>query len=137
MFRTIRGDSAMRRYTKTKTAIHCLLLTTIMGSMGACADAYSATTTTDPRLEIATRTVKYADLDLTRNAGAATLYLRIKSAAREVCEPISFTYAWKSVATAHRCMDQAIFRAVADVNAPLLTSYYQGKAAELRLAISQ
>jgi UrcA family protein len=128
----------MRRYRKTKTAIHCLLLTAIMGSMGACADADAATATADQFLVVATRKVKFADLDLTRSAGAAALYSRIRAAAKEVCQPSFSTYAWDSVVQTHRCMDQAISRAIVDVNAPLLTSYYQGTAPQsLRLAISQ
>jgi UrcA family protein len=128
----------MRTYRKTKTAIHCLLLTAIVGSMGACADAYAATAKADPFLEVATRKVKYRDLDLTRSADAAALYARIRSAAKEVCQPSFTTYAWDSVVKEHRCMDQAITRAIADVNAPLLTSYHQGKQPQtLQLAISQ
>jgi len=34
-----------------------------------------------------TRVVNYSDLDLTPPAGAAHLYVRIRAAARAVCEP--------------------------------------------------
>jgi UrcA family protein len=76
--------------------------------------------------EVATRRVNFADLDLTRSAGVAVLYARIKSAAGEVCEPVN-AGALESVMLSHRCTEQAIARAVADVNAPGLTSYYLAK----------
>jgi UrcA family protein len=70
------------------------------------------------------RTVNYADLDLTRKAGAETLLVRIKSAARAVCErPHSLEMTF---GTPYRqCVDDAIGRAVADVNAPVLAQVYR------------
>jgi UrcA family protein len=69
----------------------------------------------EPRKQV----VRYADLDLTHAAGAAVLLGRIQAAAREVCEPLQPQ--WK---VSRQCMDQALARAVADVNAPMLTDYY-------------
>ena len=63
--------------------------------------------------------VRFADLDLTREAGAATLLGRLQAAAREVCEPLKSEWL-----DSHRCMDQALARAVAEVNAPALTDRY-------------
>ena len=40
--------------------------------------------------DVPTLTVKYADLDLSRIDGAATLYSRISHAARTVCAPLDF-----------------------------------------------
>lgn len=68
------------------------------------------------------RIVRFADLDLTRSAGVAELYARIKSAAGEVCQPINAREV-ESVLRSQRCT-QAIARGVAAVNAPALTSYY-------------
>ena len=65
--------------------------------------------------------------DLTRPAGAQELYRRITRAARDVCAtaiPGRF-----AVASAHRrCTDQAIARAVATVDNPLLTERYEQKS---------
>jgi UrcA family protein len=69
------------------------------------------------------RRVNFADLDLTKTAGAAVLYARIKSAAREVC--ISTDWLPKMSTVTDECRAQAVARAVADVNAPALTAYYQ------------
>ena len=69
--------------------------------------------------------VRYSDLDLTRMDGVLTLYRRIRGAARDVCSPLPVSDL--SAATfAHNCEEHAIAGAVADVNAPLLTSYYMG-----------
>jgi UrcA family protein len=113
----------MRHLKNTKTAVPCALLAILLGSLSACADAYAAS----PDYEVATRRVKYGDLDLARSAGAATLYSRIRDAARDVCEPSISSGARDSILLARSCMEQSIARAVADVNAPTLTSYYLTK----------
>ena len=74
-----------------------------------------------------TRVVKYADLDLGREAGARTLYARLAAAAREVCEP-DFFGVQPSVGRAH-CIENAIDAAVVSVNAPTLTVLVQQKQA--------
>ena len=65
--------------------------------------------------------VRYSDLNLENEADAAILFGRIKSAARKVCGlgisplPLAMQYHLQM------CADDATARAVADVNAPLLT----------------
>ena len=66
-------------------------------------------------------TVKYADLDLTRQAGIATLYVRIKGAARRVCDQqasdqlVSQSYPV--------CVKRAVSTAVARIDRPMLSDY--------------
>lgn len=75
--------------------------------------------------DVKTFTVSYADLDLSKPAGAKTLYSRIKRAARNVCSPydsIHFRRAWRD------CLDQAITNAVAEVNRPTLAALHAEKA---------
>jgi UrcA family protein len=84
--------------------------------------------------EPATRVVNFADLDLSRNAGVAALYLRIKSAAREVCEPVDN---WSSRMLNSDCRHEAIARAIADVNSPALTSYYRARGGAVTAAVQQ
>jgi UrcA family protein len=69
-------------------------------------------------------TVRYADLDLTTNAGASMLYHRIQGAARDVCG----SHGRSSVAFAEWqvCVKDAIGNAVATVRSPLLTALYSG-----------
>ncbi len=128
----------MRRQMKMKIAMQCLLVTASVGSLVACADAYAADLAADQDLQVAKRTVKYADLDLSHAAGAETLYSRIRMAARQVCASTFAGWEWESVNAARPCMDKAINRAVADVNAPTLTSYYMTQARPtIRLARKQ
>src|SRR5213083_1778006 len=98
----------MRHFINTKTAVPCALLAMLVGPLSACADAFAA----PPGYEVATRTVKFGDLDLSRSAGAAALYSRIQNAARAVCEPAISTGAKESNAFARRCREQSIARAV-------------------------
>ena len=110
----------MRHLMNPKTAVPCALLAILLGTLSGCADAYAA----PPVYDVATRTVKYGDLDLSRTAGAASLYSRIQTAARAVCESPPFTGVRGEMLLSRHCMEQSIARAVADVNAPTLTSYY-------------
>jgi len=100
-----------------KAVIRCTLLAVFLGSLSAVAAAG------DAGYEPATRAVKFADLDLSHAAGVLALYKRIQYAAQEVCEPL-ISRDLNSIVTSKRCKEQAIAHAVADVNAPLLTSYY-------------
>jgi UrcA family protein len=74
--------------------------------------------------EVQQRVVSYSDLNLTNATDAAILRGRIESAARSVClrraglSPLEFYQH-----TRRTCMDEAIARAVADVNAPLLAQH--------------
>jgi UrcA family protein len=67
--------------------------------------------------------VSYHDLDLTRVEDAQALYSRIVGASREVCGRIA-PWPIDAVALVKQCRQNAIARAVADVNAPTLTTYY-------------
>lgn len=69
--------------------------------------------------EVRRQVVRFADLDLTRPAGARELYQRIRYAARNVCE----TY--DHLGRDRDCVEQAIARAVGDVGVPLLTTRHQ------------
>jgi UrcA family protein len=76
--------------------------------------------------EPSTRVVNIRDLDLSRKSGVITLYSRIRSAAREVCEPLNEV----SIKLLHEqfdCRHEAVARAVAEVNSPALTDYYTSK----------
>ena len=110
----------MRHLMNPKTAVPCALLAILLGPLSACADVAAA----PPVYEVATRTVKYGDLDLSRTAGAASLYSRIQTAARAVCESPPSTGVRGEMLLSRHCMEQSIARAVADVNAPTLTSYH-------------
>ena len=68
------------------------------------------------------RTVQFADLDITHVEGAAALYSRIRRAARSVCD------GYNSMELVRRqryiaCYETAVSNAVAEVNEPVLTAY--------------
>lgn len=69
------------------------------------------------------RTVSYAGLDLSSEAGARVAYRRIRAAAQGVCSslhtlvPGQQRYIWET------CVRDATARAVADIGAPGLTAY--------------
>ena len=65
--------------------------------------------------------VHYADLDLTTRAGAEALYWRLKWAADDVCAD---SLGLQSLAVVNRCVEEAVGRAVAQINSPLLMGYY-------------
>lgn len=68
--------------------------------------------------------VRFADLDLSKMAGATALYDRLQRAARVVCDPLESRDL--AFATRYRaCMDQAVSSAVASINRPLLSEYHQ------------
>ena len=69
--------------------------------------------------------VSYADLDLSTEAGAATLLSRIRSAARQVCGYDGSTFTDKAIWNS--CFKHAVGDAVGKVNNPQLTALYRGK----------
>ena len=73
--------------------------------------------------------VSYAELDISKPAGAEVLYDRLQRAAKEVCglnvRPSSAFYAvnaadWKA------CYEVALSRAVAEIDAPLVKEQHAG-----------
>ena len=94
------------------------LATTSIGALTLCAISPSGLAATAPE-ELHREVVRFADLDLTRPAGAQQLYRRIERAAHEVCA------AYGPRGYDRSCADAAIARAVAEVGAPLLTAHQQ------------
>lgn len=74
---------------------------------------------------VKSQTVSFADLDLSKPAGAQTLYKRIQKAARHVCGPID-KYMYVTPRKAFReCYQEAIAAAVAQVDRPSLTALHR------------
>jgi len=68
-------------------------------------------------------TVQFADLDLTNDAGAATLFNRIKGAAIKVCSAHSGGKTLRDKRQHAACVEFALLNAVARVDRPELTEY--------------
>ena len=98
-----------------KSAVRQTLIALTLLSVSAIASAASPAASS--------RTVGFADLDLSHPAGVAVLYQRIRTAALEVCRPLlerDLTFAARS----RSCVEDAIARAVNEVNAPVLSQYH-------------
>lgn len=81
--------------------------------LGLCAGA-----TADPSAE--SRTVKYADLNLSDPAGAHVLYRRIRAAAQVVCSH----YFFATDTDKARCVRDATADAVSKIDEPALSAVY-------------
>jgi UrcA family protein len=79
--------------------------------------------------------VHFADLNLDRSGGAASLYQRLGAAAEKVCSSRAFAGLYYTYADYRSCVADALQQAVTRVNHPALTAYYQQRhAAAVRLA---
>src|SRR5215472_14978755 len=84
-------------------------------AIGAAGGVQAATADTP------TRTVRYSDLNLSTRQGALALYGRIVAAAHQVCEAGNMLNP-DSMAAARVCRDEAIAKAIRDVDSPMLAS---------------
>lgn len=76
--------------------------------------------------------VSFADLDLSKPAGAQTLYKRIKAAARTVCGPVDqYTFVVSSYSF-RKCFDAAVANAVGQVDRPSLTALHREESRSAR-----
>ncbi len=75
--------------------------------------------------------VTYADLDLSREAGAQILIQRMRAAAAKVCGPAPDLRQMEMHRVYVACVNDTLQRSVASVNAPVVTSLYQGLATTL------
>ena len=104
-----------------RSKIHMLLLSlvAVAGSSLAMADA--------PVVTVKTETVKYDDIRLISAVGAAVLYGRLSSAADRACGGPLETVPLVQRQRFKQCVDEAVAKAVQDVNNPMLTWYRESK----------
>jgi UrcA family protein len=107
---------------RSPSVILCLASAGLLGPL----TAQSAPTVTTVGADVATRVVRFGDLNLENHAGVVVLYSRIKFAAEEVCRPVVFRTSDTSLRL-QRCTEGAIERAVRDVGSPQLTSFHMSK----------
>jgi UrcA family protein len=83
--------------------------------------------------------IPLGDLDLTREAGAGTLLKRIRVAAARACGPVVIGgVAVAEEARAQRaCRDQAVSRAVAQVDAPVVQALYAASKPPKPVTVAQ
>jgi UrcA family protein len=108
--------------TKLCAAIYCLC-----GATTLCALQAPAFAAAD---NLPTRRVSYADLDISKPAGAKVLYGRIEAAAREVCLLDTSTLVG-ATARDRACINQAIDIAVKHVNSAALSELHSARVIRL------
>jgi UrcA family protein len=94
-----------------------LLFTVLLA--GCLAGTAQATTTVAKNM--ASEVVSYADLNIANEADAAILLQRVKAAARRVCISSGALLSLDFSNPLQSCVDDAIARALADVNARSVT----------------
>jgi len=99
---------------RTAVAFTVLGICTALGAIGS-AHAAGA--------DASALTVRYSDLNLSTQQGARVLYGRIVAAANRVCAGGNMLDL-DAMATARVCREEAIAKAVRDVNSPMLTSVH-------------
>src|SRR5689334_24633133 len=78
----------------------------------------------DSVVTVKSETVRYDDVRLISAVGAAVLYGRVRHAAERACG--SLDGKTPQLASRYRaCVDDAVAKAVAEVNEPVLTKYYE------------
>jgi UrcA family protein len=110
-------STAVRAYT---IRIAWVTLASAGGSMVVDAAQASDAFDTTPH-----KVVSFKDLNLNSPEGVAVLYRRIKSAASDVCgDPYRYDLSQLKLQI---CIKDAVSRAIAQVNNPMLTSLYESK----------
>jgi UrcA family protein len=105
-------ETAMYRFTTTM-----MIFAMVLGFQSAHAA---------PPQAVPSVVVHFADLDLSRSAGATMLYQRLKGAAETVCAPLDDRDLARHMSF-KACVQSAISTAVAKVDRPALTAYYEAK----------
>ena len=103
-----------------QSKIHMLLLSLLVVSGSSLAMADTAVT-------IKTETVRYDDIRLISAVGAAVLHGRLSGAADRACGGPLETVPLQQRVRYKQCVDEAVAKAVADVNNPMLTWYRESK----------
>jgi len=103
------------RHSITSTGLRGLIATAIFGFLGLGLCVVAAA---DPSAE--SRTVRFADLDVSNPSGAHVLYSRIRAAAQVVCS----YYFFATDTDKARCVRDATASAVTQLNQPALSAVY-------------
>ena len=93
-------------------------LACVLAGVSAVASTGASAETQPPRM-----VVRYGDLNLSRAVDVEKAYIRLRRAATVVCPFADSSNYWLRV-TAQPCVSAAIGRAVENINAPRLRSYY-------------
>ena len=105
----------------------CLLgAVVLVAAQGLAEVVITAPKATAPGTEVRSKTVSYADLDLSRSPGLTTLMGRIRGAASDVCSPQPDVRDIPRSRDFRQCVAHAVSTAVKTVNNPGLTTMVAG-----------
>jgi UrcA family protein len=121
MNKVIKTQSKLAKFIVAASFI--ALGATALGGNALAQQANAAGTSAEPSAArwSVTYPVAYSDLDVSRLKGAKILYLRIRHAAEVLCESAATWGKKEGEACVHKSIDDAVAR----VDSPLLTQYYQ------------
>jgi UrcA family protein len=122
-------------YSKERSVTNVLrVFWGLVASAAIAWGAGSAAQAGEPDNSVPHKVVSFHDLNVDTPEGAAVLYRRINAAAYEVCgNPDRYDL---SELKLQRCVKDAVSRAVAQVDRPMLTSLYQGKTGKVDAKIT-
>jgi UrcA family protein len=95
----------------------------VLTAMVVCGFAASTTVVLANGVDVASKTVGFADLNLDSDKGAQVLLKRIESAARDVCSPFDGRDA-VSLSARNNCVNSAVGSAVAHVDNNKVTALF-------------
>jgi UrcA family protein len=96
----------------------------LLSSLATIASAHAFA---DNSVTVQTEIVKYDDVRLISAVGAAVLYGRIRNAAEKACGAPQNKKPIEQEARFRQCVDDAVAKAVVQVNEPVLTWYHDSK----------
>jgi UrcA family protein len=102
-----------------------LAFSATIGQMWMVSTAGAAEAPTQQSLRISV-----SDLDLSKTADVATLYARIKSAAKQACGADVVTGSRLESGSKKQCLSQAVDGAVIQINNPSLSAYHKQEASK-------
>jgi UrcA family protein len=117
-------NSNQASVTKALRIVWGIVASAVVASGGS-----NAAQAAEPDNTVAHKVVSFRDLNLNSAEGVEVLYKRIRSAAHDVCaDPYRYDL---SEFKLRPCIDDAMSRAIAQVNNPMLTSLYQSKGGKV------
>jgi UrcA family protein len=118
----VMSHSITARYPSPRAKLALLLLGSLAGVLGLGAARAAA-----PDSDVPSIVVKFNGQSLATDAGVNELYHRITVAAKQVC-PIASTRDLHSVWLAEQCRDQAVARAIQQIDNPRLAALHAGRS---------
>jgi UrcA family protein len=122
------ADADIRATQPGRNEINAIIAKSIVAiSLAAALTGYSVSAhAVASAVKVRSHTIRYAELDLAKPQGVEALYIRIGGAARRVCRA-DFSLRLRDRLNMRNCYQDAIGRAVKQVNLPTLTAIHRAK----------